>query len=144
MSGIGARIPLCMFCGKPGVALGVISGRQITLCNNCALSLDKLLEPMIRLLKVSPAIPARPRGRPRVITKEKFTPEEFKRSLEEVVEKKGRILVIPFAEKRHVSREEARLVAQELVAEKGWRLEGSGRGLRLLKEGAEAPGKNGS
>jgi len=119
------KLPTCMICGKLGTPLGTIAGREIVICNDCLIPLYNMLGAAVALVK-----PAKPKRAP---PKKPLSPEEFKEQLEKAVDRRKRVLLIPFAERRRVSRDVARSVAEELVREKGWTLEGEGEKVALVK-----------
>jgi len=120
------KIPICMICGKLGAPLGTIGGREIIICNDCVTPLYEMLGVAVTIAKGARQ-PKKPAARRQV------SPEEFKAALERAVESKGRILLIPFAERRKVPRDVARSVAERLATEKGWILEGEGEKMAIAK-----------
>ena len=124
------KIPYCMICGRIGVDLGRVSGRDVAICPDCA----EALMPKIRALVEAAASSKRPA---RV---EKITPQEFRGRIAESVEKRGQLNVLEVAKRFGIPAAKAREIAEALAQEKGWQIEKARRKLILKKpETAPAP-----
>jgi len=101
-----------MICDKPGIPLGAIGGKEVVVCTGCAEPLHNLLSSLIDAMK-------RPRPKP---TKKRagISYEEFKQMVVKAVEERGSAQLFEYCRRYGISRKDARKLADELAAEKGW------------------------
>lgn len=127
MSKIEAK---CIICGGPGLILPrPVTGRRVAVCVPCAESLHPQLGYILEAV----------RGAPKVKKKvvRRVSPEEFKQILVERVEERGSISVFDLARRHGIGQADARRIAEEAAAEKGWELRKKGKGLLELAKKAE-------
>ena len=122
------KIPYCMICGRIGVDLGRVSGRDVALCPDCA----QALMPKIKALVEAAASSRRP------AKVEKITPQEFRERIAESVEKRGQLNVLEAARRHGIPMPKAREIAEALAQERGWQIE-RGRRKLILRRPAPAP-----
>lgn len=118
------KFPTCIICGRPGIPIGTISQRDVAVCTACAPILYESVGALVSAM-AGPRAKAAPR--------KKVTPEELKQLLAKTVESKGSASIYEYGRRYGFSRPDARRIAQELAAEKGWRLEEAGEKLYLRK-----------
>ena len=123
------KIPYCIICGRIGVDLGRVSGRDMAICPDCA----EALMPKIRALVEAAASTRRPA---RV---EKITPQEFRERIAESVEKRGQLNVLEVARRLGFPAPKAREIAEALAQERGWQVEKGRRKLILKRPAPPAP-----
>ena len=119
---MSVKIPYCIICGRVGVDVGKIVGKDVALCLDCA----RLLSPKVQAL-----VEATPTKRP--AKAEKVTPEKFKEHVATSVEKRGSLNILDAAKRYGVSAEKAREIAKALAHEKGWQIEEAKKKLLLKK-----------
>ena len=122
-----ARIPTCMICGRPGIPLGAISGREVIVCIGCAEPLNDLLSSLIEAMKG-------PRAKPK--KRAAISLEELKQMVIRAVEERGSAQLFEYCRRYGVSRSDARRLADELASERGWIKEEAGGKLYIKKPGA--------
>jgi len=126
---MSVKIPYCIICGRIGVDLGRISGRDVALCPDCAEALMPKIEALVEA--------ARGAKRP-VRAAERITPEQFRERVVESVEKRGQLNVLEVARRLGFPAPKAREIAEALAQEKGWQVERAKRKL-ILKKPTPAP-----
>jgi len=114
------KIPFCIICGRIGVDLGKVSGKDVALCPDCAKALLPKLSGFVEAL-------ASPK------TTRKVSVEELKTIIAEKVEKRGRLSIYDIARRYGHSRKVARQIAKALAEEKGWEIEQTPKILKLKK-----------
>ena len=116
------KIPYCIVCGKVGVGVGRLAGKEVALCLDCA----RVLLPKVEALVEASA--------PKRLAKvEKVTPEKFKELVAASVEKRGSLNILDAAKRYGLPAEKAREVAKTLANEKGWQIEEVKKKLLLKK-----------
>ena len=126
---MSVKIPYCIICGRIGVDLGRISGRDVALCPDCA---EALMPKIEALVEAAGRRPARARAA------ERITPEQFRERVVESVEKRGQLNVLEVARRLGFPASKAREIAEALAQEKGWQVEKAKRKL-ILKKPTPAP-----
>jgi hypothetical protein len=126
---MSVKIPYCIICGRIGVDLGRISGRDVALCPDCA---EALMPKIEALVEAAGRRPARARAA------ERITPEQFRERVVESVEKRGQLNVLEVARRFGFPASKAREIAEALAQEKGWQVEKAKRKL-ILKKPTPAP-----
>lgn len=106
-----SKFPTCIICGRPGIPIGVISGKEVVVCTNCAEPLYNQLGSLIAAMRGA---------RPRLRRRPRISPEEFKEMVIKTVEERGSAQLFEYCRRYGISRKDARKLADELVAEKGW------------------------
>jgi len=106
-----AKFPTCIICGRPGIPIGTIGGKDVIICTNCAEPLYNQLGALISAMRG-----AKPRARKRP----SITREEFKEMVVKTVEERGQAQLFEYCRRYGISRKDARKLADELAAEKGW------------------------
>jgi len=107
-----AKFPTCIICGRPGIPIGTISGKDVVVCTACAEPLHAQLTSLIDAMKG--ARPRAARKRPSI------SYEQFKEMVVKTVEEKGTAQLFEYCRRYGFSRKDARKLADELAAEKGW------------------------
>jgi len=116
------RIPYCIVCGKLGVDLGKVSGKDVAICPDCA----KALLPRLQALVAELAPP-----KPKPV--KKISVKELKELIAEKVEKRGRLSLYDLARRYGHSRATIREIAKTLAEERGWEVEEAAKKLVLKK-----------
>jgi hypothetical protein len=119
-----AKIPTCMICSRPGIPLGAIGGKEVIICVGCAEPLHDLLGSLIEAMKG-------PRPKPK--RKVGISYEELKQMVAKAVEERGSAQLFEYCRRYGVSRKDARRLADELAAERGWIKEEAGGKLYIKK-----------
>lgn len=106
--------PICIICGRPGIPLGSIGGKDVAICADCVRPLYDKLEALIDALKVKPKVAAK---------KPAISLEGFREKLVKDVEEKGSVQAYSYGRRYGISRRDVRRIVQELASEKGWKVE---------------------
>ena len=120
---MSVKIPPCMVCGKAGIDLGKVAGKDIVLCSDCG----RMLLPKVKAL-VEASAPKRPAK-----AVERITPKKFREIVIASVEKRGSLNVLDAAKRYGLPAEKAREIVKALADEKGWQLEEAPRKLKIKK-----------
>ena len=106
-----AKFPTCMICGKPGIPIGTIGGKDVVICTSCAEPLYNQLGALISAMRGT---------KPRARKRPSITHEEFKEMVVKTVEERGQAQLFEYCRRYGISRKDARRLAEELAAERGW------------------------
>jgi D-aminopeptidase len=126
---MSVKIPYCMICGRVGVDLGRIAGKDVALCPDCA---EALMPKISALVEAAGRRPARARAA------ERTTPEQFRERIAASVERRGQLNVLEVARRLGFPAPKAREIAEALAQERGWQTE-KGRRKLILRKPAAAP-----
>jgi len=105
------KIPYCIICGRVGVDIGKVFGRDVAICPDCA----KALLPRLEALVAAVAPPRKPKVR-------RLPPEELKELIAKRVEERGRLSLYDYARRYGQTRAVVREIAKSLAEERGWEI----------------------
>ena len=125
------KIPYCIVCGRVGVDIGKVSGRDVAICPDCAKALLPRLEALVSAI-------APPPKKPKV---KRLPPEELKELIAKRVEERGRLSLYDYARRHGQTRAVVREIAKALAEERGWEVVQEPKKLILRKR--EAPAETG-
>jgi len=105
------KIPYCIICGKVGVDIGKVFGRDVAIGPDCA----KALLPRLEALVSAVAPPKKPKVR-------RLPPEQLKELIAKRVEERGTLSLYDYARRYGQTRSVVREIAKSLAEERGWEI----------------------